>query len=152
MASDAEFEEQGIEPSDGDDHERADGGGDVEVEHRGVVAEEWEIITELIESVPESEHESDIGDIVGDGIEPFAAMARTHAHASEFAVDAVYHRRELPEDDGDEHGAWVTGGDEGGGGKSDDEPESRDHVRGDGGVGDSLADLQRAWAIDEIGD
>ena len=96
MARDAEFDEEGIEPADGDDHERANDDGDVEIIDRGVMAEEWEIFAEHIEPVTEPEHESDIGDVVGDCIEPFAAMAWAQSHTREFAVDAVDHRRDLP--------------------------------------------------------
>lgn len=91
MTGNSELDEENVEPRNRNDHKCANGAGDIEVEDGRVFSHEGKIDACFVESMSETEHESDIGDIVGDGIEPFAFMARTHAHARKFAVDAVNH-------------------------------------------------------------
>ena len=128
MASDAHFDEFSVEPGDGDDHEGADADSDMEIDVGGMIAHEGERSARHIEPMTETEHEGNISDVVCDGIEPFAFMARAHAHSCQFAVDAVHHGRDLPEDDGQRHERVLSGGDEGCGSQTDEEAHEGDHI------------------------
>ena len=149
MASDAHFKKFSIEPEDNDGHEEADEDSEVEVrEVEGALSiEEGEISRHgmnLSDGEAQPSEERDICDIIRDGIEPLAFMARAHPHAGEFAIDTIDHGGELPEDDGESHEegacAGVIGcsmnvtaeGHQTSGEQAKDESEGGDHIRGNG--------------------
>ena len=143
VAGDPHFDEFAIEPQACDDHEHADAGCDIEIQRT---------ILDNAHGMSETEHESNICDVVCDGIKPLALMAWIHAHSGEFAVDSIDHGRDLPEDYGEDHEEIDCGEHESRRHQSQDEPKYRDHIRGNEGIGDAFADKQRTGTVDGIGD